>query len=86
MKSEQTVAELASWFGVHPTMIHQGRDLSFNVRWLNAMLSCGNPILQPFHTEEIPPAADPLSVVWVGKWPGFLRKFVRPTNVGSACG
>ncbi|OED49289.1 transposase [Rhodobacteraceae bacterium (ex Bugula neritina AB1)] len=22
LKGEQTVAELASWFGVHPTMIH----------------------------------------------------------------
>ena len=23
LKGEQTVSELASWFGVHPTMIHQ---------------------------------------------------------------
>ena len=37
LKGEQTVAELASWFGVHPTMIHQ---------WKKALLDGAVDIFQ----------------------------------------
>ena len=45
LKGEQTVAELASRFGIHPTMIHQ---------WKKALLEGASEIFQAFFVTRRP--------------------------------
>ena len=52
LKGEQTVAELASRFGVHPTMIHQ---------WKKALLEGAPVIFQRGHS-SVEPEVDPARI------------------------
>jgi transposase len=81
LKGEQTVAELAARFGIHPTMIHH---------WKKALLD-GAPEIFQRGRGPIEPAADPARIKELHAKIGeltverdFLEQGLRLLPVGSA--